>query len=232
MKGRHTSQIRRHSVSLSALAAFGATALTVALAGQASAAPLVASSPYLAGYIATPGAGVASVSATFKVPTINCSDGNGYTQEWGIDVSSDTIFSAVAGICNGAGAATYAYIVLANDDEVIEPGASPGDTVVTSGFETGTTTEADIHDLTNGTRYRENGSPVSALASVDIGGFNEGATPPFTTTAFSKCQVNGQYLADESPVQYNQKSGHVTLVTSSRIARPGDGFKLTFKNEI
>jgi hypothetical protein len=69
------------------LAALGAAGLIVSLASHVYAA---SPADKLAGYEAAPSGGVASVSATFKVPTINCSDSNDFSQSWGVELGFES----------------------------------------------------------------------------------------------------------------------------------------------
>jgi hypothetical protein len=231
MKGINKPSARGRLSSRLALATLAATALTVGLAGHVSAATLVASSPFFAGYYAAPAEGIASVSATFNVPTINCADDNANTQYLGINVDNEGL-SDVQATCDGGGTASYAfYLEWDGGTAYTGAGVYPGDTVVVSIFQTTTRQEAELHNVTTGGYAFDYGPPTGALPWVYIGGINDEATPPFTTIAFTKCQINGLYLSEEGPTQYNEKFGNVTLVTASKLAKPGDNFKLTFKNE-
>jgi hypothetical protein len=220
-----------------ALAAIGTVALTLGLAGHASAAGLASTSATFAGYDATPSGGIASVSATFKVPTINCSDLNMNDEWWGVQVDT-ALSSDVYGYCDGAGNAIYGFDVEAGFNIFPETGVSPGDTVVTSAWQTATTGFAWVTDLTQGGEYYYADDGASGtLSSAEIGGFNNdspvpgGAVPPFTTVKFTNCQVNGQYLGFVSPTQYDETVGTVTLVSTGKLASLGDTFKLTYKHE-
>jgi hypothetical protein len=232
MNGMIKTGPRRRFLSRSALAALGATALTVALAGQVSAAAAVSSQTTFAGYTATPSGGIASASATFKVPTISCADDNPYLQEFGIDIDNAQ-YSTVLTSCDGAGNATYEFNLRTNGGgSFTGPGVSPGDTMLASIWQTISTVETRLTDETTGVFWYDTASPSGGLSSASIGGVNLGDTPPFTKVAFSKCQVNALYLGYEGPTQYNQTSGSTTLVTASRLGSPGDSFKLTYKHEI
>jgi len=231
VKGTNKLNARRRLLSRSALAALGATALTVGVAGHVSAAPLVATQSYFAGYAEAPTDGIASASATFKVPAISCSDDNDYAQQLGVNVDN-SLYAAIEAGCNGSGSASYNFFLEEGGGTPFTPtGVSAGDTVVTVVFQTTSTQEADVEDLTTGARWYDYGPNTGTLSDAFIGGFNVGDTPPFGTVSFTKCQINGLYLDAESPTQYNQKIGGTTLVTASAIGKPGDTFKLTFKHE-
>jgi hypothetical protein len=222
-------------ISRWALVVLGAAALTLAQVGQVSAAGLVATpNSEWAGYLAAPNGGIVSVSATFKLPTVNCGDGNANSEFWGFQADGGGLTSGAFGSCDGSGGASYVVRLQSGGASVTQPGVNPGDTLVSDVFYNGVTSiaEAEIRDLTNGAYWHSEAAETGAtFASVFIGGFNLGTTPPFTTAGFTKCQINGGYLAFESPTQLNQVWGSVTLVTSSRLASAGDSFKLTFKHE-
>jgi hypothetical protein len=235
MKGPSKINTPRRFLWRSMLAAAGATVLTVGLAGHVSAAPLVssvASASNFAGYNAAPTEGIASVSATFTIPTINCADDNDYFDQFGIDVDQ-SLYSIVQVACDGSGNASYGAILQVDGGTPYEPNPSVnrGDTVVVSVFQTTSREEAEIHDITDGTYWYDYGANDGALAGAFIGVLNNENTPQFTTVAFTKCQINGLYLNEEGPIQYNEKSGRTTLITAGRLSRPGDNFKLNFKNE-
>jgi hypothetical protein len=223
-------KLARRSIGRSALAAVGVVAVMVAFAGHVSAATGALTASNFAGYGAEPGQGVVSASATFKIPTVSCSNDNSYSQELGTDFPS-AVYSDVVLACNGAGIASYTVELYAADNTATDPGVSPGDTVVSSIFQTPTTDTAQIVDLTKAKEWSQQGNPFESISIAYIGGLNSSGTPPFTTTTFTKCQVDGIYLTDGSPVQYNEKSGRTTLVTAGKISKPGDTFKLTFRNE-
>jgi hypothetical protein len=223
-------------LSRSAIATLGAAALTAGLAGHVSAAPLVssvASLPNAAGYYATPSEGIASVSATFTIPSINCTDDNDFFDQFGLNVDSN-LYSVVQVSCDGSGNASTGIGLEVDGGTPFfpsSPGFNPGDTVFASVFQTTSREEAEIHDVTNGANWYDYGANDGALSTAFIGVLNGESTPQFTTVAFTKCQINALYLVDESPTRYNEKSGRTTLITASKLSKPGDNFKLAFKNE-
>ena len=221
--------------SRSALAALGAVGLLVGAAGHVSAAS-GGFAPYFAGYVAAPSAGIASASATFKVPTVNCSDGNSWSQSWGVFLEGDSLapdaFAYVDAACDGTMDSDYYFALDAAGNGVDDPGASPGDTVVVSAWQTTSIVEAEVHDLTNHDYWFANASPASPGEAAYFGDQNpDGGISPFTTVTFTKCQINGDYLGFESPIQYSEKTGRDTQISTGKLGSPGDTFKLTFKHE-
>ena len=85
-------------------------------------------------------------------------------------------------------------------------GASPGDTVVASMFQSGTSTDADIRDLTSNTHWFESDPTNVGDTGIGIGAFLNGPVASFATTTMKNAQVNGQYLGFESPSQFKDVS--------------------------
>jgi hypothetical protein len=113
-----------------------------------------------------------------------------------------------------------------------DPGASPGDTVVVSAWQAASIVEAEVHDLTNHEYWYANASPAGSVQGAYIGDQNpDGGVSPFTTVTFTKCQINGDYLGFEAPIQYSEKTEKDTQISTGKVA-PGDTFKLTFKHEV
>lgn len=184
-------------------------------------------SAFLGGYAVTPPNGFASASATFVVPKINCV-GQSFTQQ-ALGVSNGfpaSVRSAISLECNPS--PTYEFDAAVNGEIVIEEGVEPGDTVVTSLFQTGATEEAEIHDLTNGEYWFASNSPVGDT-SIDIGSTATIPVESFAKVTFSNVQVNGDFLSFESPTRFNQLNGGNILVKTSAIASPGDAFSVKFK---
>ena len=147
----------------------GVAAIAVATLGFASAAgaagtapaivkppagvhPLAAGlSTYLAGYQATPTGGLASASVTFTVPKISCTtaDKNKSAAEWnGVYTDSLNVYAFVAGYCPTSGAPLYDWVFATLAGPFDKSGAAAGDVVVASLFQSGSSTYAEIHDLT------------------------------------------------------------------------------------
>jgi hypothetical protein len=202
----------------------------VAVPAHQSDANVVAKDNYYAGWSATPLHGLASASATFKIPTLNCSSSNGNQLYFGPFTNVDT-WSTIRLSCSGT-TPTYSYWLSTPAGLVDEPGAAAGDVVVTSLFQTSSYTEAEIHDLTNG-QYWVAADDAGGTATGVSFGENEpyatAAIPPFTPVTFSQVQVNGDYIGFESPTQYNLNRGSGTLVSSGALSDNGSSFKVTFK---
>jgi hypothetical protein len=125
----------------------------------------VATSTVQAGYISVPTDGVSSVSATLKVPTIDCSDGNLHEDDWGIDVD-DVLEADVATTCTANGTASYDFVIGATGTLVAEPGVGPGDTVQLSVSQTTTTQRSEVHDFTSNFTWAIDGPPTGPLSSL------------------------------------------------------------------
>ena len=202
-----------HGGRVATLAA-GMAALSVATLGFASAAggttpslvkPLGASaSTYLAGYQATPTGGLASASVTFTVPTVSCTatDKADSAMEWtGVYTNTLETEAFVDGFCESSGP-IYSYVLATEAGSFVQPGAAAGDVVVASLFQSGTSTRAEIHDLTNGQYWFDDNSINQGDTIVDIGTLTEAPEvpiPTFTKLKFTNATVNGDYLDLDSP---------------------------------
>jgi hypothetical protein len=220
-------------------ATLGAMAASAGFAGSASAAPALPSNgaaEFFAGYTLSPSNGVASVSTTFKVPTITCATGGGPGQAfgvWGFDTQTAYVAeAAVQTYCTGT-TPTYNFYILANSANFTEGGVSPGDTVAASFYETPGWTQATVHDLTSGITWVANWASTFLPAStVWIGADSipgNGYVAPFGSVKFTKTQVNGDYLGYQSPSGWNWTNiiKNRVLVSASQITA-GDTFTLTF----
>jgi hypothetical protein len=213
--------------------AAGLSAALVAPAVAASASPAtVQKSSYGAFYVLSSNSNTwASVSATFKVPTINCSSGASRGQAFGVEADENGQIAAWAKAdveCNGT-TPTYSLDVLANAVQFVKGGVSAGDVVVASAYQTSGVIQSTVHDLTSGVTWIADGSPVQSVyaTAVYIGGTNTKYTwAPFTTTSFTKVQVNGDYLGYQSPTQFNYGFPG-SLVARTSAIHGGDSFTLS-----
>jgi hypothetical protein len=220
-------------------ATLGMMAASAGFAGPASATtPRLSNgaAQFFAGYTLTPSNGVASVSTTFKVPTITCATGAGPGQAfgvWGYDTQTAYVAeAAVQTYCTGT-TPTYNFYILANSADFTEGGVSPGDTVVASFYETPGWTQATVHDRTSGVTWIANWATNYLPASTVWIGTDSipgnGYVAPFVSVKFTKTQVNGDYLGYQSPSGYNWTNieKNRVLVSASPITA-GDSFTLRF----
>jgi hypothetical protein len=190
------------------------------------------SSPYLAGYQVTPTGGLASASATFTVPAVSCTAAdiaNG-AEEW------TGAYAFVYAYCTESGPA-YGYQLATESGDNVETGAAPGDVVVTSLFQSGGATWAEIHDLTNGMYWYANNSANQGDTVVDIGTFNNdqygSPVPTFKKIKFTNTTVNGDYLGFDNPAQVDAVNGDGrVLIQTGNLTTSGTGssFSVTFKH--
>jgi hypothetical protein len=196
-----------------------------------SAATVVYKDDFFAGYSVDTPHGLASVSATFTIPTLNCSSDIDDPIYFGPYTNTSSAFSTIRLLCDGT-TPTYTYWLSTPAGLIDEAGAAAGDVVVTSLFQTASWTEAEIHDLTNGQYWVA--SDDAGGTGIDPGiGENEpyatASLPPFTPTTFSAVQVNGDYLGFESPSKYVLNRGSGALTTSSALSDNGSKFTVTFQ---
>lgn len=230
----------------------GIAALTVATVGFVSTAgaagttaklekPSVSegasSSPYLAGYQATPTGGLASASVTFTVPTVSCTatDKADRAIEWtGVYTNTLETQAFVDGFCESSGP-IYSYVLATEAGSFVQPGAAAGDVVVASLFQSGTSTWAQIHDLTNGQYWFDDNSVNQGDTAVDIGTLTEAPEAPvpnFTKLKFTNATVNGDYLGFDSPTQFNTLNGGDLVIKAGALTTnaTGSSFSDTFKH--
>jgi hypothetical protein len=230
-------RLRHRVLAASAAAMTGAAVLSAAFvvpATVASASSMtVPKSPYGAVYaLSSYSNSWASVGATFKVPTINCSSGASRGQAFGVEADENgqiAAWSKVDAVCTGT-KATYTLDVLANQTNFVEPGVSAGDVVVASAYQTATYIASTVHDLTSGYTWVADGSPIPNVyaTGVFIGATNLKYTwAPFTTTSFTQVQVNGDYLGYQKPLQYNYGPPGSLLARTSAL-HGGESFTLSY----
>jgi hypothetical protein len=233
----------------SAMVMVGAGALTMGVAGGAVAgasapatvtpglSPANASvSGSVAGYDATPSVGFASASATLVVPKLTCTsktvDAGQFFGLFDTDPTGGTTgahaVSAVSVLCGSSGP-TYEFFTYVAGNENAPTGIKPGDTVVLSLVQTASTEQATVADLTTKETVTDSNSPIPD-STIDIGADSTVPLEQFSKAAFTKVQVNGQYLNAVPSTQYNVLNGAKTLIKTSGIASPGDAFSVTYKH--
>jgi hypothetical protein len=239
---------RRLYVSVAGLAAL--SVCTLGFTASAGAAGLTtpgltprviegaSSSDELAGYQVSPTGGLASASDTFTVPKITCTKQDkslGAIQWDGVYTNTLNTFALIATQCLTSGP-SYSYVFQTEAGSFVEPGAAPGDTVVTSLFQTGSSTWAEIHDLTAHAYWFADNSVNQGDTTVDVGTLNgtfEGAlVPTYTTTNFTNATVNGDYLGFDSPTQVNTLNGGDLIAKAGKLKTNGSGssFSVTFEH--
>ncbi len=203
---------------------------TIAFAGPADATTV--HSGEIAGYDASPSVGVASASVTFTVPTATCPTTDGtLSGSLGVYFGSFDTYAQIGLNCNGTSPASYTYEFSTPAGSFTEPGAAPGHTVITSIFQTKTTLEAEIHDLTNGAFWVANDNADLGPVSAIFGYFSDLPTiAPFTTTTMSNATVNGDYLGFEKPTHDNLYNGSDLLAKSGALktGAKGTSFNVAF----
>jgi hypothetical protein len=230
----------------------GMAALVVATLGFASAAGAAGNAPRwqkpsatedasssseLAGYEATPTGGLASASVTFTVPAISCT---------AADIAKDA--DVQAGVYTGGSAwalvdascassgPTYKYVLGTESGTFNPTGVSAGDVVVTSLFESGISTWAEIHNLTNGQHWYDNNPANQGDTVVNIGtasfNYNGVPVPTFSKIKFTNATVNGDDLGFDSPTEYNTLNGGDLVIKAGTLttSATGSSFSDTFKH--
>ncbi len=249
---RGSGPVTRLTACFTGLAALGAATLGFAsAAGAAGTAVAMAQTPAgvhplgasssanIAGYQTTPTGGLASASATFTVPKISCTttDTNKGAEEWnGVFTSSLSTYALVASQCRSSGP-VYDWQFQTGAGNFNEPGAAPGDVVVASLFQSGSSTFAEIHDLTQNVTWVADNPVNQGDTIVNIGTYNEDQAlsvpvPTFTKANFTNATVNGDYLGFESPTEINALNGGDLLIKSGKLHTTATGsvFSETFKH--
>ena len=248
---RSFGPVIRLSACFAGMAALGAATLGFAsAAGAAGAAPAVpqtpagvhplgaSSSTNVAGYQSTPTGGLASASVTFTVPKVSCTtaDKTKSAIEWnGVYTTSLSAYAFVAGICTSSGT-KYDWVFATSAGPFDEPGAAAGDVVVASLFQSGSSTFAEIHDLTANAVWVANNNVNQGDTVVDIGTESFSAdgnpVPTFSKIKFTNATVNGDYLGFDSPTQFNTLNGGDLVIKASALttSATGSSFADTFKH--
>jgi hypothetical protein len=183
------------------------------------------------GYADSPSGGLASASVTFKIPPVNCTVTPTATVSDGVITSSLGTWALAQASCS-SGTPAYSFTVGTPAGSASDlTGASPGDTVVASMFQSGTSTTADIRDLTSSSHWSQSDPIDVGDNGIDIGAYLTGPVASFAITKMSNAQVNGQYLGFQSPTESKDVSTH-TLVAGSALTTTAHGtsFSLTFKH--
>jgi len=181
-----------------------------------------------------------SASATFVVPTLNCSaNTKKLGASFGVEQGALGPFkgyeqSIVTEECNTT-TPSYQFVVAVGTTSFTEGGVSPGDTVVASFFQSSTLAQSIVHDLTSGVTWIADGTPFQ-LGAADIGEFDviPVSAPlrvaPFGSVTFTKVQVNGDYLGfGNNLTSWFLRLGSSGTNISTGAIKGEDSFKLTFK---
>ena len=136
---------------------------------------------------------------TFKIPVVNCTDTPNATVSEGVITSTLRTWALAQESCSsGTPASSFTVGTPAGSSSGLA-GASPGDKIVASMFQSGTSTSADIRDLTSGSHWFETDPTNEGDTGIGIGTYLTGPVASFATIKMSNAQVNGQYLGFESP---------------------------------
>lgn len=196
-----------------------------------------------AGYFVYPGDanGLASVSATYTMPTTTCVHPHDY--EWllpGIWVYSGGSLTEQVDVnfnCNGNNPGYYGDVICITGSACNQSVAvAPGDKIVASLAYTPTHTIGTIRDITAGTSGQVVGGPITTDEVVFVGDegpslFGVNVVPRFTRVQFGSVQVNGQYLVDSPfPTAYDLQTGSDVQIATSAIGANGQSFTTTFKH--
>jgi hypothetical protein len=209
----------------------GVAALTVGAIALAPSAGLAgAATPPLL----KPAGGLASASVTFTMPKLTCTaaqDNDGAAAFIGVYIDNFDAYTFATAQCTDSGTA-YAFNFSSPAGGFVEPGAvSPGDVVVASLFESGTATQAEIHDLTKNTGWSSGSPDKLADTKVDIGTYNEliDGLPEanFGKISFTSATVNGDDLGFDSPTRFNSLNGGDTLVKTGALKTTAAGSAFT-----
>ncbi len=200
---------------------------------------------FLAGWYSPTPDGLASASAKFTVPTATCPSTNLMDFGWGVYAVptagdlNDTSQADVQVVCEGGPPLYYlsAFTPGYNDIEV----AYPGDVVVTTLVEDGTTTTSTVHDLT--TDVTATSSAPTPFDTAELtGSYNysyvgsiygsTGEIPAFGRVNLNKDSVNGSPLGDTATQRLRMFDGTHVQATASNLNHAGDGFGVLFHRSI
>jgi hypothetical protein len=236
---REFSNASRRAVAVMATLAVATLGFTT-VAGAAGNAPSLekpfgaSASTYLAGYQATPSYGLASASVTFTVPTITCTardTADSVTLYSGVYTDNRYTEAFVYGHCPPSGPPLYFAQVQTPSSSLDYLGTAPGDVVVASLFQSGTSTVAEVHDVTAQRNWVSDSSENQGETVVDIGTYTGLPVPAFTKVKFTNATVNGDYLGFDSPTRYNTLNGGDLLIKSGALTTIGTGSSFADKFE-
>jgi hypothetical protein len=202
----------------------------------------VPSTYYGAGYFSYPATGsVGSVSVTFRVPAIHCKSTS--DNEWllpGIWVYDNTgTLSQQVDLnllCDSGTILLHDVICIAGGTCATSLAIHPGDLIVATLSETASGTFGQLRNITTGLAESVSGSAAPTIdhsVFVGIEGpsmFGVTNVPTFLKATFTKVQVNGYYLSDWSPAQYNLSppAGTPVQVNTTALQDNGDQFVNNF----
>jgi hypothetical protein len=187
-------------------------------------------STYLAGYQVTPSYGLASASVTFTVPTITCSAtdlADGAILYNGVYTDSRYNEAFAYAYCSPGGPVYHSELETGSGSFIYSSAA--GDVVVASLFQSGTSTVAEIHDLTAHENWISDTSGDRGDTVVDIGTLTGLPVPTFTKVKFTNATVNGDYLGFDSPTRYNTLNGGDLLIKSGALTTSATGSSFSDK---
>ena len=187
------------------------------------------------GQFVTPNGGLASTSVTFAVPSISCTStdvAHGAELQDGVFTENLRTYAVIDESCTSSGP-NYSFQVGTDTEDHTEPGVDPGDVVVTSLFESGTSTWAEIHDLTLGAYWSASNSANQGDMSVFLGTYNGTVPiPTFGKIKYSSATVNGDDLGFDILTTYNTVNGSDLLIKTSKVTTTlaGSSFSEKFKH--
>ncbi|HXW35915.1 MAG TPA: hypothetical protein VEJ87_15175 [Acidimicrobiales bacterium] len=193
-------------------------------------------SQFLAGYQIAPTGGLASASVTFTVPSFTCTTGedNALAEQFdGVYTDQEPLYAFVTEQCYSSFGARYMYAFGAGTCCYFsETGVAAGDVVVTSIFQSGSSTYAEIHDLTNGAYWFADSAGNLGFTTADIGSqvaSEQGGEPApnFKKIKFWNATVNGDYLGFDQPTQYDAYIGSDLAAESSSLTTNVNGSTFT-----
>ena len=195
-----------------------------------------------AGYFNYPSSasGLASVSATFVMPTFNCVSST--DSEWllpGIWVFAGGSLSEQVDVnfnCNNGSKLQEGIICLSNTGCDTSLVVNPGDKIIASLAYTPTATVATLKNATTHLSMQLVGGVITTDEVVLVGEigpdlFGPRNVPQFSNLHFSAVQINGQYLADGPfPTRYNLKTDTKVQIWTSPISGDGAQFTSVYKH--
>jgi hypothetical protein len=200
----------------------------------------IGTSNFVAGYVeqVTP-AGPYTATATFNVPTLDCSSSptsdlipvlfvngtlaNDTQSESGLDIFQS---------CSGT--TPQSVLQLASDGAGSPMVAIPTGTQIT--FAASVTPTSESYHVTIGSRtvnFGGAGLTNPFLQTTFQGGFGSGDFPPFATSAFRNITVDGQPFAASDPNGFNQVDGEGNvMIQTSPFSTNGKAFALTYVTNV
>ncbi len=200
---------------------------------------------FLAGWESLTPSGLTSATTKFRIPTVTCPSDDEMDFGWGvyaIPPAGDLTFTTQADVqvvCESGAVQFYdlqAYTPSNQQNDATD--ASPGDLVIATITEDGTTTTSTLYDVTkNVTMTAVDSTPFDTAELT--GSYNycydgvncgTGVIPSFGRVTLNKSRVNGEVIGNTATSRLNMEDGSDVQASATNLNHTGDGFGVIFRH--